>query len=357
MRDLFVRLLTVLSEAHGGSSAEGAVRACLRSELGTEGQCDKTGNLCFQKEGGCARPVVMLAAHMDEVGLAVHSITKEGYLRVVAMGGFWTPTLIAQRFAVLSRAGKRVPGIVASKPVHLLSKEEKEGCPKVESLFLDVGARSAGEVREELGIRAGDPIVPDVAVSPAAAPDVLVGKAFDDRAGLAVATHVFQSLAPGHPNTVWLAGTVQEEIGCRGAQTVCERIKPDLCIILEGAPADDYPGSSPDDRQGALGAGPQVRVMDPTAVMNRGLTEAVLNTAAEKDIPCQTAVRRSGGTDAKSIHLAGEGVPTCVLGVPVRYIHTPYCLLDINDCLATVELLTALIAKLDAETVADFTAF
>ena len=357
MKTAFIELLGKLSESHGGSAAEGKIRAHLRTELDKEGTADKTGNLCFYSQGRSKNPVVMLAAHMDEVGLAVHSITEDGYVRFVAMGGFWKPTLLAQRFTLLTRSGEELTGIVATKPVHLLSKSEKEGCPDIDAMFLDVGATSAEQAREEFGIRPGDPVVPDVEFGPTKNPDLFVGKAFDDRAGLAVGTQVVKSLSGSHPNTVCLAATVQEELGCRGARTVSEKVKPDVCLILEGAPADDFPGSSADEHQGALGEGPQVRVMDPSAVMNRGLVDLVQDMAEENDIPCQTAVRRSGGTDARSIHLAGEGVPCVVIGVPARYIHTPHCLLDINDCLNTVNLVSALIQKMDQDTVTDLTAF
>lgn len=357
MRDRFLDLLQRLSEAHGGAAAEGRVRDCLRAELDAPGTADKTGNLCFHAKGQAERPVVMLAAHMDEVGLAVHSITPEGYLRLVPMGGFWRPVLMAQRFNVLNRNGESITGVIASKPVHMLSDAEKKGCPEIESMVLDVGARSARQASDDFHIRPGDPIVPDAPFTPMRNPDRMLGKAFDDRAGLAVGTWAFQSLAGAHPNTVCLAATVQEEIGCRGAQTVCESVKPDVCLILEGAPADDGPGSSPDNHQGALGHGVQLRVLDPSAVMNRALVDLVLDTAAENNIPCQTAVRRNGGTDAGKIHLAGEGVPCVVLGIPARYIHTPHCVVDINDCLGAISLLHAAIRKLDEPTVRRLTAF
>lgn len=357
MKKAFMKLLKSLSEAHGGSAAEGKVRECLRSELDDRGFADKTGNLCFYKQGKEKGPIVMLAAHMDEVGLAVHSITKEGYIRFVTMGGFWKPTLLAQRYKLLTRSGEEIVGITATKPVHMLSKGEKEGCPEIESMFLDIGATCEEEARKVFGVRPGDSIVPDVAFMQMKNPDMYIGKAFDDRAGLAVGTQVMKNLEDNHPNTVCLAATVQEELGCRGAQTVCKRVKPDVCLVLEGAPADDFPGSSASDRQGALGKGVQVRVMDPSAVMNRGLVDLILDTAEEKKISCQSAVRRSGGTDAKSIHLAGEGVPCVVLSVPARYIHTSYSIVDINDCLNAVKLVEAVIKKMDNKAVAGFTEY
>lgn len=357
MKQTFTRLLRSLSETHGGSAAEHRVRQCLRSELNCDGEADKTGNLCFYHTGRTDSPLVMLAAHMDEVGLAVHSVTQEGYVRFVAMGGAWSPALLAQRFRLLTRSGDELLAVVASKPVHMLSESEKQSCPSIESMFLDVGADSAQQATDEFGIRPGDPLVPDAGFKQLGSRKLFTGKGFDDRAGLAVGAHVFKRLTDTHPNTVCLAGTVQEEIGCRGAETVCSTVNPDMCVILEGAPADDLPGSARSDRQGMLGRGPQIRVMDSTAVMNRGLTDLILDTAVHQQIDCQTAVRRSGATDAKNIHLAGEGVPCAVIGIPVRYIHTPHCVLNIDDCLNAVRLLEAVIGQMDRDTVEGFTAF
>lgn len=357
MKQSLIQLLRRLSESHGGAAAEGQVRECLRAELQNRGTADKTGNLSFYKPGRSKHPLVMLTAHMDEVGLAVQSITKDGYIRFLPMGGFWKPVLPAQRFKLLTRTGTEITGVIATKPVHMLSKSEKQNTPEINDMFLDIGATSAGQARSEFGVRLGDPIVPDVDFAQTRNPDLFVGKAFDDRAGLAVGTEVFKRLGNTHPNTVCLAATVQEEVGGRGAQTACAKIKPDVALVLEGAPADDFPGAAPDNCQGALGKGAQIRVMDPTTVMNPDLVELLINTAEECDIPYQTAVRRSGGTDAKKIHVAGEGVPCVVLSVPARYIHTPHCMVNITDCLSAVKLIEKVVQKLDSETVASLTAY
>jgi endoglucanase len=161
-----------------------------------------------------------------------------------------------------------------------------------------------------------------------------------------------------HPNQLTFVGAVQEELGTRGAQPAMRSAEPDVAIVLEGTPADDVPGSGGTDaRQGALRKGPQVRIMDPSAMMNRPLVNLVRDTAVELEIPLQVAVRRSGGTDARPIHLHGQGVPTVVIGVPARYIHTHSSIIYLPDYLHTVELICELVRRLDAETVASLTDF
>ena len=139
-----------------------------------------------------------------------------------------------------------------------------------------------------------------------------------------------------------------------GAVTASRRLVPDVGLVLEGPPADDLPGTPPDEMQGKLGGGPQIRMLDPTAISNRRLVDFVKDVAKAEDIPVQVAVRRSGGTDAKSIHLANEGTPTIVIGVPSRYIHSHNSIIEMRDLELAVDLLVAVIRRLDANTVAGF---
>jgi len=156
-----------------------------------------------------------------------------------------------------------------------------------------------------------------------------------------------------HPNTVIGVGAVQEELGSRGAGTASELTRPDVAIVLEGTPADDLPGQS--DRQGALGRGPQVRLFDPTAVPNRRLVQFVREVARDAGVAVQLAVRRTGGTDAATIHRSGAGVAAVVIGVPVRYIHSHVSLLQWSDYLAARRLVLELVARLDDDRAATFT--
>lgn len=185
-----------------------------------------------------------------------------------------------------------------------------------------------------------------------------MAKAFDNRVGMAGTIQAGKALAAGaRPNKIILAGTVQEEIGLRGARTAAFHSRPDVAIVLEGPPADDAPGFSRAESQGRLGGGVQIRLFDPSAIMNPRLTELAIRTAKEEGIPHQVTVRRGGGTDAGSFHLALEGIPCVVLGVPARYIHSHNSIIDVNDYLHLVSLTTALARRLDETTVKGLTRF
>ena len=175
-----------------------------------------------------------------------------------------------------------------------------------DQLFIDIGAKDRAEAMETYGIALGDPITPVSSYTPLTNPDLVLCKAFDNRVGCGVMIESMLRLRDiPLPCTLTAVGTVQEELGCRGAITASALLQPDVALILEGTPADDTPGMDASESQGALGSGPQLRLLDPTALMNRPLVDLVEKVAQENGLPCQIAVRRSGGTDAKSIHLAG----------------------------------------------------
>lgn len=300
----------------------------------------------------------MLTAHFDEVAFAVQSITKRGYLKMVPLGGWWTHNLLAQRVTVQTRSGRSILGVIASTPPHFLAESQREKVLPIDQLFVDVGARDQAEAIGDFGIALGDPMVPVSEFTPLANPDLVLCKAFDNRAGCGVMIESMQRLKnQSLPCAVTAVGTVQEEIGCRGATTAVAQVNPDVALILEGTPADDTPGMDLSEAQGALGLGPQLRLMDPTAMMNRPLVDFVQRTAHAVGIPCQLAVRRTGGTDARSIHLHGTGVPSIVIGVPARYIHSHNSLLHLGDYEHTIQLVVEVLKRLDAATVAEFTTF
>lgn len=352
-----LRLLEACSQAHGAPGFEGQVRELVQRELSGELNCDRTGSLVHRRPGPAGSPKVMLTAHMDEVGFAVQTIAASGFLRLTALGGWWGHTLPSQRVRILTRTQGEVLGVIAAKPLHLLSDEERKRVQDLPQMWLDVGAENAAEVAR-LGIRLGDPVVPEAGFTALANPDLLLSKAFDNRAGLALLVQTVRGLGRQRlPHTLYAVATVQEELGMRGAQTAAALVQPDVAIVLEGPPADDLPGAAPDERQAVLGKGPQVRLLDPTAVTNPRLADLVLDTATAAGIPVQVAVRTSGGTDARAIHLSGSGVPTIVIGVPARYIHSHNSIIHLRDYLATLDLVQALLRRLDAPTVAGLTQY
>lgn len=345
-------LLKELTEAHGVPGAEDTVRRIFLRELASCGEAitDRLGSAAVDRGG--SGPRVLVAGHFDEVGFAVQNITAKGFLKLVALGGWWTHTLVAQRVRVLTGSGQEVLGVIGSTPPHFLGEGAKDKVLPLEQLYVDVGASSRAEA-ESLGIRLGDPVAPDSAFTPLAGGDRFLAKAFDNRCGIAVAVQTMQGLK-NHPLPCRLmaAGSVQEEVGCRGAVTLGALTKPDVALVMEGTPADDTPGLPAEESQGTLGGGVQIRVLDPTALMNRRLVELAVDTAESLGIPYQVAVRRSGGTDAKSFQFHETGVPSVVLGTPARYIHSHNSLLHLEDYLNAVRLTTALVRRLDSDTVA-----
>lgn len=349
-RQKAIELLSMLAMAHGTSGREAAVRRIFREELGSV-ETDRLGNVFCEKRGGAAHPRIMVSGHMDEVGFVVQAITKNGLIKFLPVGGWWSHTLLAQRVRILTRGGTEILGVIGAKPPHFLSDAERERLIKIEDMIIDVGALSGEDVRERFGIGLGDPIVPESPFTPLHNPDFLLCKAFDDRVGMAVTIHALKLLRDmDHPNTVIGGGTVQEEFGVRGAQTVGATVRPDAAIVLEGTPADDFPGIPEDERQGAVGRGVQIRVQDPSAILDPAFVSHAMAVAESEGISHQVAVRRSGATDARAIQIHDRGVPTIVLGVPARYIHTHNSIIHMEDYLSTLRLVLALLKSLDSKT-------
>lgn len=359
MRDEAIRLLREFTRAHGAPGAEGAVRELFIRELaGFPVAADRAGNLYFDAgaSGDPAAPRVMVTAHMDEVGFMVQDISPDGFLKFLPLGGWNENTLLAQRVRVLTRAGRELPGVITSLPPHFTGGDGKTS-PAIDKLYIDLGAESREQV-VAWGVALGDSIVPEGPFAPTAHPERFLSKAFDNRAGCAALAQVMRAVSgkqlPCRPVAV---ATVQEEMGCRGAQTAAVIAAPDVALVLEGPPADDTPGFSRAESQGRLGGGVQIRLYDPSAIMSRELAEFARAVAEKHRIPYQLTVRRSGGTDAKSIHLSGAGVPTIVLGVPARYIHTHAAMTDVRDQQACVALTLRLLEELTPAVVAGFTKF
>lgn len=347
-----------LTEAHSVPGYEDEVRAIFVNELEEcrgELSADRMGGVYFETGSG---PKVFLGGHMDEVGFRVQNITPDGFIKFVPVGGWWAHTLLSQRVEVKTRDGQKVLGVISSKPPHFLPESERTKVMAVAALFIDIGAQTRSEVEQEFGIQLGDPIAPVSAFTPMGKEGYYLAKAFDNRVGMAGAIQAAQQLViEGHPNTLVAAGTVQEEVGLRGAKAAAVKVKPDVALILEGPPADDTPGFAKSDCQGKLGGGVQIRLQDPSAIMNPRLADFVIKVAKEEGIRHQVTVRTSGGTDAGSLNFANEGVPCIVLGTPARYIHSHNAMIDIDDYLEMVKLATALVKKLDDRTIREFSEY
>ncbi|MBN1484099.1 MAG: M42 family metallopeptidase [Chloroflexia bacterium] len=312
---------------------------------------DQLGSFVAKLPGPEDGPRVMLAGHMDEVGFMVRQISEEGFLRFLPLGGWWDLVILGQRMTILSKNGP-VVGIAGAKPPHMLSKEERDKIVEKKDMYIDVGATSSEEV-EQLGIRVGDPIVPVSPFTVMGIPQSYLGKAFDNRVGCALAMETLREMANRERvNSLYAVGTVQEEVGLRGAKTSAHLVNPDVAIILEVDIAGDVPGIKKEESSVKLGGGPSMLVYDARMIPNLHLRDLVIETAEEADIPLQLSVMMGGATDGGMIHLHNSGVPSVVLAVPTRHIHSHSSIIRREDYDNTLKLLLALVQKLDRETVA-----
>ncbi len=313
---------------------------------------DKLGSLICKQAGD--GPRVMLAGHMDEIGLIVTHIDDDGFLKFLQLGGWWDQTILSQRVIVKTHLGDIV-GVVGAKPPHLISADERTKMVKKSDMYIDVGSTSKAET-EAAGVRVGDPVVPDSAFVVMAGGKTYLAKAFDNRVGCAVVIDVLRHFrdAP-HPNALYGVQTVMEEVGLRGATTSVRAVDPDVAIILEADIAGDVPGIKKEQSSVRLGGGPALSVFDARMIPNLALRNLVIDTAAAEGIPLQFSNMPGGSTDGGAIHLNHIGVPTVVVGVPARHIHSHGSIIHRDDYDNAVKLVTVLVAKLDAATVAGLT--
>jgi putative aminopeptidase FrvX len=354
--DSTAKLLKDLTEAHGVPGYESPVRALVRNYMDGLGEIsqDKIGSLICKLEGAAAGPKVMLAGHMDEIGFMVRHISKEGFLSFIPLGGWFDQVLLGQRVVIKTRQGD-VVGVIGAKPIHLLPAEERNKPVQKKDMYIDIGASSVEEV-EAAGVRPGDPVVPRADFVVLANPKTYLSKAFDDRVGTALVISALQALQDkSHPNTLYGVATVMEEVGVRGATTSVRAVDPDVAIILESDIAGDVPGIKETESAVKLGKGPSVLIFDARMIPNLKLRDLLLQTAEEIGVPVQLSSVEGGATDGSVIHLHGTGVPTIVIGVAARHIHSHSAIMHRDDYDNALKLLLALIRKLDAPTVRSLT--
>ena len=344
-------ILKELSEAIGISGNEREVRAVLLDavrEHVDEVKVDAMGNLLTFKRGtGRQRMRVMLAAHMDEVGLMVVGHDKDGFLKVGAVGGIDPRLLPGTLFKV---GPERFPGVIGIKPIHLLEDEEGEKVSKIQDLVLDIGTTSKDEAKKlaPLGTYAAFATEFRDLGESLGLGSTVSGKAFDDRAGCAVLAELLRG--ERFRFDLHAAFTVQEEIGLRGARVAAYTIEPDCAFALEGTIADDIPKDKDASPTTELGKGPAITVMDHTFIADRRLVQLLTSTADELDIPYQFKQPGIGGTDAGAIHQARTGVPSVTVAVPCRYIHSPVAILSLDDFENTVRLMRESLSRLTRRT-------
>jgi putative aminopeptidase FrvX len=356
-----LNLLRELSEAFGPSGFEREPFAIVKragENVSDEILYDRIGSIIFKKRGTSDTPRVLMAGHMDEVGFVITGIDEaSGYLTFAPVGGWFDQVLLGHRVTVRSRKGD-VVGVIAAKPPHLLTEEEKEKVVKKENMYIDVGADSKSVAMEELGVRIGDPAAPWTPFTMTRGNRVAIGKAFDDRVGTFVGLEVLKRLHASklnHPNTLYVGGTVQEEVGLRGANTVANVVDADVAFALEVDIAGDVPGIKPAEAPSKMGKGPSILTFDASMIPNQEFKRFVIDTAEEEKIPLQLSVVTKGGTDAGRFSLNKAGCPSIVVGVPTRHIHSHESIVDTKDIDGAVKLMMALVERLDSKTVKSFT--
>jgi len=342
---VFAEILEKLSNACGVTGREEEVRSLMKNllkPLVDEVKEDKLGNVIGVKKGKKSAPRVMLAAHMDEIGLLVKTISKEGFIQFAKMGGIDDRILLAQNVIVYTEK-EPLHGIVGSKPPHIQKEDERKKVLSYDELFIDVGAGSQDEAKK-MGVRIGNPIGFDMKFVKVGK-NIMIGKALDDRAGCAVMVEALKRLK-NTECTVYAVGTVQEEVGLRGATTAAFGIYPDVGIALDVTVAGDVPGVREVEAPIKMRKGPSIEIADSGLITHPKVLRLLVDVAEENKIPYQLEAGLAGSTDAARISLTHEGVPSGVICVPTRYIHSPSSLLSLEDAENAVKLTVAAVQKI-----------
>ncbi|MFZ3576345.1 M42 family metallopeptidase [Virgibacillus sp. DJP39] len=307
---------------------------------------DNLGSLIAKKSGDENGPKIMVAGHLDEIGFMITRIDDKGFVYFQTVGGWWSQVMLAQRVTIMTSKGD-VTGIIGSQPPHILSPEARKKPVDIKDMFIDIGASSKEEVLE-FGVKPGDSVVPYFEFTQMENEKMLLAKAWDNRIGCAIAIEVLKQLKDvDHPNVVYGVGTVQEEVGLRGAKTSANTIKPDIGFAVDVGIAGDMPGVSDKDADSKLGEGPQIILYDASMVSHKGVRDFIIDTADEHSIPYQYASIAGGGTDSGSIHLTANGVPSLSITIATRYIHSHAAILHRDDFDNAVKLIVEAIKKLD----------
>lgn len=345
--DVDIDMLRDFSEARGICGHEkGASRVMKRyvEPVADEITYDALGSLAALQKGSGNGPRVALFGHLDEVGFLVKEIQEDGFIRVINVGGMWPHLLLSQEITITTRDGREYVGFISSPPPHGMPAEERAKVLPLEELYIDMGVNDRAEV-EALGIRKGDPITPRTEFRVLNNPNYLMGKAWDDRIGAAIATEVLRRLkGTEHQADVYAVGTVQEEIGLRGAQTAGYMVDPDIAIALDCGLASDVPNS----KYGTpLASGVTLSMMDGSVVGNRELIYAMEDICKELGIDYTFDIFLRGGTDAGAIHKLRSGVPSITISIPARAIHSHRGVIHRKDVADTVTVLTEFCKRLD----------
>jgi|SRR5690625_651516 len=351
--DETLTMLKDLTDAKGISGYEKEARDVMTKYIephADEVFTDNLGSLVAKKTGDENGPKIMVAGHLDEIGFMVTRIDDKGFVYFQTIGGWWSQVMLAQRVTIMTSKGD-VTGVIGSKPPHILTAEARKKPVEIKDMFIDIGASSREEAKE-FGVKPGDSIVPYFEFTQLKNEKMLLAKAWDNRIGCAIAIEVLKQLKDvDHPNIVYGVGTIQEEVGLRGAKTSAHLIEPDIGFGVDVGIAGDTPGISEKEADSKLGEGPQIILYDASMISHKGVRDLVVETAEANDIPYQFDSIAGGGTDSGSIHLTANGVPSLSITIATRYIHSHAAILHRDDFENAVKLIVETIKKLDADKV------
>ncbi|GAB4316336.1 MAG: M42 family metallopeptidase [Methanobacteriaceae archaeon] len=334
-------LLRKLADAPGISGFEDNIRNLMRDELekyADKVEVDQMGNIIALKKGDPDGKKIMLAAHMDEIGLMVRFIDEKGFIKFSKIGGINDQMLLNQTVEIYTDEGIII-GVIGSKPPHKMKATEKKKIIGSEDMFIDIGAKDKEDAEKLVSI--GDPIIFKHNFSELPN-NLITGKALDNRVGCLVLIEVLKRVKS--KANIYAVGTVQEEVGLKGAKTSAYKINPDMALALDVTIAGDHPGIKEDEAPAKIGEGPAIILTDASGrgIITHPLVKKMLIEAADKnEIPYQIEVSDGGTTDATAIHLTREGIPAGVLSVATRYIHTPVSVVSLDDMENTIKLLVA----------------
>jgi len=343
--DLLLQLLTAPGPPGHESEPAGVWREAARA-FADDVSVDRLGTTVARVNGRADHPLLAIVGHIDEIALLVSHVGEKGFLNVVQSGGWDPQVLVGQRVQVFTRDGI-VPGVVGRKPPHLTDADERKKAMRLKDLHVDIGAKDGEEARSL--VTPGDQVL--LAAEPVELPnDRLVSRALDNRLGVYVAIEVARRVkdAGGGGGPVAGVAAVQEEIGAHGARVMAYGLEPDLAVVVDVTHATDAPGVDPGEiGEHGLGSGP---VITRGAVISRPLNDLLDEAARAEGIECSTeAAGRYTGTDADVIHFSRIGVPTAVVSIPLRYMHSPVELVELGDVEAAIRLLTALALRLESD--------
>lgn len=336
-------------QADGIAGNEKAVSRIMRKYVEAdvdEVAYDGLGSVAFYKKGS-EDVTIMLAGHIDEIGFLVQNIDDDGFIKLHPVGGWWSHVLLGSLLTVTTEEGKKFTGVVGSQPPHGMKPEVRKNVMDLKDVFLDMGVTSKQELLD-LGIQIGDMITPRSEFVSMANPNFIAAKAWDDRIGALIVAQVMKNLKDKTPKaTVVGVGTVQEEVGLRGAKTAAYMVDPDIAITLDVTVANDIPKG---DKRIVMGKGITLEVADSSHFGHKGLLSFLKALAKEMDMDVQLELLAAGGTDSGEIHKSKAGVMAVTVSIPSRYIHSHYALIHKKDVADTIELLTRFVSEMDRAT-------